>query len=80
MFTGQAAAHLDAQFQDFGPHRLAGFEIARLVGIEQDQRVQVAVAGVEHVGHVEAILFDSSSMRRSTSGSWLTGMVPSRQM
>src|SRR3546814_1408786 len=32
-------------------------QLARPVRVEQDQRVQVAVAGVEHVGDPQAVLF-----------------------
>ena len=55
MFARQAAADFDTQLQDVRPQRLAQFKIARLVGIEQDQRVHVAIARVKDIGHVKAI-------------------------
>src|SRR5690348_5777550 len=49
VLAGQHAADLDAQFQDLGAESLGGLELARLVGIVEDERLQVPVAGVEHV-------------------------------
>ena len=42
--------------QDVGAERLRPLELARLVGIVQDQRMQIAVAGVEHVGDAQPVL------------------------
>ncbi len=56
MFAGNAAAHLHAEFEDLAAQVFGAFQLTGLVGIEQDQRVHVAVAGVEHVGHAQAEL------------------------
>src|SRR4051812_22868243 len=50
MLAGQNTADLDAEFEDLGAELLGLFELAGLVGIVKDQRVQVAVTGMEHVG------------------------------
>jgi len=55
MLAGQASADLDAQLQDFRAERLGALEFA-LVGIEDDQRVHVAVACVENIGDLEPVL------------------------
>ena len=57
VFAGDGAADLDAQFQDrravgFGPFVLVAF-----VRVEHDQRMQVAVAGMEYVGALQVELF-----------------------
>src|SRR5262249_158885 len=46
VLAGEHAADLDAQPQDVGAERLGAVELARLVGIVEDERMQVAVAGV----------------------------------
>ena len=56
MFAGQAAADLAAEFQDVGAEGLAQLQIAGLVGVEEDQRVHVAIPGMEDVGDVEAVV------------------------
>ena len=56
MLSGQAAADLDAQLEDLGTECLAQLKITGSVGIEQDQRVHVAVARVEDIPDLEAIL------------------------
>ena len=55
MLAGEAAADLDAELQDVGAGVLGLLQLARVVGVEQDQRVQIAVAGVEDVGDLEPV-------------------------
>ena len=55
MLAGQAAADLDAEFEDIGAGAFGLGELLRVVGVEQDQRMQIAVAGVEDVGDREAV-------------------------
>ena len=57
VLAGDAATDLDAKFEDLAADGLGAFQLAGYVGIEEDQRVHVAVAGVEHVGHAQAVLF-----------------------
>ncbi len=56
VLAGQDAADLDAKLEDFGAQRLGALQLARLVGIVEDQGVQVAVAGMEHVGDPQAVV------------------------
>src|SRR5882672_11655739 len=44
VLAGQHAAHPHAEPQDIGAEFLGTAELARIVGVEQDQRVEVAVA------------------------------------
>jgi len=50
VFARDGAADFDAQFENPAAETLGLVQFARLVGVEQDQRVEVAIAGVEHVG------------------------------
>ena len=56
VLAGQAAADFDAQFQDVGAEVFRLVEAGRVVGVEHDQRMQVAVAGVEDVGDLQAVV------------------------
>ena len=56
VFAGHGAADRHAQFEDLPAQLLRGFEFARPVCVVQDERVQVAVAGMEDVGHAQAVL------------------------
>jgi hypothetical protein len=56
VFAGDRAAHGHAGLQDVGAEQLAAAQLVGVVGIEQDQRVQVAVAGMEHVGAAQLVL------------------------
>src|SRR4030088_1408983 len=56
MFTGQHAAELDADPQDIGAEVLRPLDLAGLVSIVQDQRMQIAVAGMKHVGDAQIVL------------------------
>ena len=55
MLAGQATADLDAKPQDVGAEFLGGVEAGGIVGIEHDQRVQIAVPGMEDVGDLQAV-------------------------
>src|SRR5262249_6435692 len=50
MLAGEHAAYLDAKLQDVRAERLRAFELAGIVRVVEDERVQIAVAGVEDVG------------------------------
>ena len=80
VLAGQNAADFDTELENVGAELLGLFKLARIVGIVKDQGMQVAVAGVEHIGDAQPMeLFDSSFMRPSTLGSWWRGIVPSMQ-
>ena len=55
MLAGQAAADLDAELQDVGAELSRRVEAGRVVGVEHDQRMQVAVAGMEDVGDLQPV-------------------------
>ena len=57
MLAGQDAAEFDAYAQDVGAERFRPLHLARLVGIVEDQRMQIAVAGVKHVGDGKIVFF-----------------------
>ena len=80
MLAGQHAAHRDAEPQDIGAEGLRRLELARLVGVIEDQRMQIAVAGMEDIGDAQAIALPTSPpWRVSTSGRRRRGIVPSMQ-
>ena len=56
VLAGQHAADLDAEPQDVGAESLGRLELARLVGVIEDQRMQIAVAGMEDVGDAQPVL------------------------
>ena len=56
VLAGQHAADLDAELEDFGAELLGLLQLARLVGVVEDQRMQIAVAGVEHVGDAQPVV------------------------
>ena len=56
VLTRQHATGGDARGEDLVAGAVHALPHARLAGVEHDQRVQVAVAGVEHVHHRELLL------------------------
>src|SRR5690606_35922878 len=56
MFAGQYAADVDAQLQYFVSERFRVLEFARDVGVVEDQRMKVAVAGMEYVRDPQVML------------------------
>ena len=55
VLAGQHAADLDAELEDLGAELLGAVEFAGLVGVVEDERMQIAVAGMEHVGDAQAV-------------------------
>jgi len=55
VLTGQHAADLDAELQYIGSKSLGSLDLFGPIGIIQDERVKIAVAGMEHVGDGEPI-------------------------
>jgi hypothetical protein len=70
----------DAGLQDVGAEQLAAVQLVGVVGVEQDQRVQVAVAGVEHVGAAQRYFFSICWIASRMSARRLRGMVESMHM
>ena len=56
VLAGKHASHLDTATQNVGTKLLGAFKLSLLVGIEQDQRVKVAVASMEDIRHTKPIL------------------------
>ena len=80
MLAGQAAAELDAQLENLRAAQLGALELARIVGVVEDQRMQIAVAGMEDIGDAEAVApADLGRSRSSASDSLDSGMTPSMQ-
>ena len=80
VLAGHRAADLDAELEDAVAELDRLLRLAGLVRVEEDQRMQVAVAGVEHVGARAARTpSTSAAIARSTRGSALRGIVPSMQ-
>ena len=63
VLPGDAAAHGHAQLKDLRAEALGRGDLVRAAGIVKDQRMQVAVPGMEDVGHLQPVLagliFDS---------------------
>ena len=55
VLAGQASPHLHAEFQDLGTASLGPGQRFRIPDIEQDQRMQIAVAGVEDVRDPQSV-------------------------
>ena len=57
VFPGDATAHLYGQLEDRRTKLLGPAHLLRFARVEQNQRVQVAVAGVKHIGHRQSVMF-----------------------
>src|SRR5436309_2695082 len=55
VLAGDGAAQAHAGLEDVGAEALAAMQLIGIVGVEEDQRVQVAVAGMEHVDAAQAV-------------------------
>src|SRR5208337_4252069 len=55
MFARQDAADLDAETKDVGAKRLGLVELARLVRVIEDQRMEISIAGMKDVRHAQAV-------------------------
>ena len=80
MLAGHRAAERDAQLEDVGAEQLGAVQLVGVVGVEQDQRVQVAVAGMEHVDAAQPVLASICAIAVSISARRLRGMVESMHM
>lgn len=79
VLAGEHAAELDAGAQDVGAEGFGALDLAGLVGIVEDQRMQIAVAGMEHVGATKLVLFRELADARQRLRQRTAGMVPSMQ-
>ena len=55
MLPGQAAAELDAKLQNLGAAQFGAFELGTVVGVIENERMEITVAGVEDIDHAEAV-------------------------
>ena len=55
MFASQYTTHFDTAPQNIGAKILGPRQFARLVGIKQDQRVQIAVTRMKDIGHTQPV-------------------------
>src|SRR5579863_6635339 len=55
VLASQHPADFDAQPQDVGAEGFGALDLALLVGVVEDERVEVAVAGVKHIGDAEPV-------------------------
>ena len=55
VFPGDGAAHLDAEVEYPPGEGLGPLEFSGPVGVVEDERVKVAVAGMEYIGHPEVV-------------------------
>ena len=76
MLAGERAARVDAGFEDLLGELARALGLARL-GVVEDERVEVAVAGVEDVADAQPVARRQLPIRRSTSGSLVRGTTPS---
>ncbi len=55
MLAGEHAADLDAELQDIGAERLGALKLARVHAIEDDEGMQIAVAGMENIAEAKPV-------------------------
>ena len=55
VLTSQHAANLDAESQNIGSKGLSSLDLVRLIGVVKNQRMEIAVARMEHVDHRKAV-------------------------
>ena len=55
VFTGDGAAHFHAQFQYLAADFFGAMQFVRLARVVQNQRMQVAVAGMEHIADAQTV-------------------------
>ena len=76
VFAGHAAAQADALVQDLVTRLQHPPHLIRVALVEEQDRVDVAVAGVEDVA-IRDRIFADPGMKRMISGSFVRGTTPS---
>ena len=70
MLAGQHAADRDAKPQNVGAERFGALDVAVVRRVVENERMQIAVAGVKHIGDAQSVLLaPAPPCRSSTSGS-----------
>src|SRR3954464_15765276 len=77
VLAGDRPAGVQAGVEDEPGELLGALGFALHAAVVADERVQVAVAGVEDVATMRSYSAASSSIRASTSGSLVRGITPS---
>jgi hypothetical protein len=73
VLAGDRAAELDAQFEDLGPEAVGALPFTGLVRIEQDQGMQVSIAGMKDVHAAQPMLLFHPLDGREHAGQSLAG-------
>lgn len=79
MLAGNAATHRHAQLEDLAADGLSPLQLARHIGVKQDQWVHIAIAGMKHIGHAQPIFGGQLSDRTEHPRQLAAGIVPSMQ-
>jgi len=79
MFASEYAADLHAESQDIGAKFLCPLDFTGLVRIVQNQRMQIAVAGMKHIGDAEPVLRRQFADPGQHLGEPAARIVPSMQ-
>ncbi len=56
VLAGDGAAHLHAGLEDVGAKQLGAVQLIAVVGVKQDQRMQVAIAGMKDIAATQLVL------------------------
>src|SRR6185312_6620960 len=68
VLAGEHAAHLDAEAQDVRAEGFGALELAGIVGVVEDERVEIAVAGMEDIGNAQPMLLRQLAHMRQHLG------------
>ncbi len=80
MLAGQHAADRDAKPQNIGAERLGPLDVAVVRRVIENQRMQIAVAGMKHIGDAQPMLVRQRRPCRSAPPAGCPrGIVPSMQ-
>ena len=55
VLAGQYAADLDAAPENIGAEFFGPLELIGIIGVVTDQRMQIAIAGMEYIGHAQLV-------------------------
>src|SRR4029077_2735127 len=73
VFAGERAADFDAVADDFGGGFEGAFELSSVTGIEKDDWVEIAVASVENIADLKAVLIADFADTAKGLGKFRTG-------
>src|SRR5262249_42299683 len=61
VLAGPPPADLDAELQNVGAERLGALELARRIGVIEDERVEIAVPSMKDIGDAEPIVLGEAA-------------------